>query len=46
MIERVEDHIWLVSFMDYDLAILTTRHADWNYSKNLFGPKVLPKSPV
>lgn len=38
-IKRTDDHIWLVTFMDYDLGISTMRHADWNHFKTRSGQK-------
>ena len=32
-VAQVGEHIWLVTFMDYDLGISTTRRAGWNRSK-------------
>src|SRR3954469_13444537 len=41
-VRQVGDHIWLVTFMDYDLGYWTTRRAGSNRLKTPFGPKVLP----
>lgn len=42
-IKQVADHIWLVSFMEYDFDHETCRLES---AGNPFAPKVLPMSPV
>lgn len=41
-IKEVQDKIWLVSFMNYDLGILMMRHADWNLWTILLVQKCYP----
>ncbi len=45
-IREMEDRIWLVSFMDYDLGYFDEETVRLEPLKNPFGPKVLPMSPV
>ena len=45
-IKEIEDNIWLVSFMDYDLGYFDIESCRLEPLKNPFGPKVLPMSPV
>ncbi|RWK02913.1 MAG: IS481 family transposase [Mesorhizobium sp.] len=45
-IKQVEDHIWLASFMDYDLGYFDDETCRLEPLHNPFGPKVLPMSPV
>ena len=45
-IKQVEDHIWLASFMDYDLGYFDDETCKLEPLQNPFGPKVLPMSPV
>ena len=45
-IKQVEDHIWLVSFMNYDLGYFDHETGRLEPIENPFGPKVLPMSPV
>ena len=45
-IKQVEDHIWLASFMDYDLGYFDDETCRLEPLDNPFGPKVLPMSPV
>ena len=45
-VKQVEDHIWLTSFMDYDLGYLDDETCRLEPLQNPFGPKVLPMSPV
>ncbi|WP_203546935.1 transposase [Mesorhizobium sp.] len=45
-IKQVEDHIWLVSFVDYDLGYFDDETCRLEPLQNPFGPKVLPMSPV
>lgn len=45
-IKQIEDHIWLVSFMDYDLGYFDDETCRLEPLHNPFGPKVLPMSPV
>jgi transposase InsO family protein len=43
-IKEVEDDIWLVSFMDYDLGYIDLEEKTLQPLPNPFGPKVLPMS--
>jgi len=43
-IKQVEDHIWLTSFMDYDLGDFDDETCRCEPLPNPFGPKVLPMS--
>jgi hypothetical protein len=43
-IKEVEDGIWLVSFMDYDLGYVDLEERTLQPLNNPFGPKVLPMS--
>jgi len=43
-IEEVDDSIWLVSFMDYDLGYFDLETRALEPLENPFGPKVLPMS--
>jgi len=45
-IKQVEDHIWLASFMDYDLGYFDDETCRLEPLQNPFGPKVLPMSPI
>jgi hypothetical protein len=45
-IKQVSDHIWLVTFMDYDLGYFDDETCRLEPLDNPFGPKVLPMSPV
>lgn len=45
-IKEVQDNIWLVSFMDYDLGYFDEDSCKFETADNPFGPKVLPMSPV
>jgi transposase InsO family protein len=45
-IKEVDDGIWLVSFMDYDLGYFDHQTCRLEPLDNPFGPKVLPMSPV
>jgi len=45
-IKQVEDQIWLVSFMNYDLGYFDHETGRLEPIENPFGPKVLPMSPV
>ena len=44
-VKQVDDHIWLVTFMDYDLGYFDDETCRLEPIKNPFGPKVLPMSP-
>ena len=44
-IKQVSEHIWLVSFMDYDLGYFDHETCKLEPLDNPFGPKVLPMSP-
>ena len=43
-IKQVHDHIWLVSFMNYDLGYFDLETRVLEPLENPFGPKVLPMS--
>lgn len=45
-IKQTDDHIWLVSFMDYDLGYFDDETCRLEPLPSPFGPKVLPMSPV
>ena len=45
-IKEVNDGIWLVTFMDYDLGYFDEDSRRFEPLANPFGPKVLPMSPV
>jgi putative transposase len=45
-IKQVEERIWLVSFMHYDLGYFDDETCRLEPLPNPFGPKVLPMSPV
>jgi hypothetical protein len=45
-IKEVQDDIWLVSFMDYDLGYFDLETRVLEPLENPFGPKVLPMSQV
>ena len=44
-VAQVADHIWLVSFMDYDLGYFDDETCRLEPIENPFQPKVLPMSP-
>ena len=44
-IKQISEHIWLVSFMDYDLGYFDHETCRLEPLDNPFGPKVLPMSP-
>ena len=44
-VKQVDDHIWLVTFMDYDLGYFDDETARLEPIDNPFGPKLLPMSP-
>jgi len=43
-VKEVDDGIWLVSFMDYDLGYIDLEEKTLQPLNNPFGPKVLPMS--
>ena len=43
--KQVEDHLWLVTFMTYDLGYFDDETCRREPIGNPFGPKVLPMSP-
>ena len=45
-IKQVDDHLWLASFMHYDLGYFDDQTCRLEPIANPFGPKVLPMSPV
>jgi putative transposase len=44
-VKQTDDHVWLVSFMDYDLGYFDDETCRLEPIENPFGPKVLPMSP-
>jgi putative transposase len=44
-VKQVDDHIWLASFMDYDLGYFDDETCRLEPLQSPFGPKVLPMSP-
>ena len=44
-VRQTEDHIWLVTFMDYDLGYFDDETGRLEPIDNPFGPKLLPMSP-
>ena len=44
-VTQVGEHIWLVSFMDYDLGYFDDETCRLEPIENPFQPKVLPMSP-
>ena len=44
-VKQIADHIWLVSFMDYDLGFFDDQECRVECAPNPFGAKVLPMSP-
>jgi putative transposase len=44
-IKQVDDRLWLVSFMDYDLGYFDDTECRLEPIDNPFGPKLLPMSP-
>ena len=44
-VKQVGDHIWLVTFMDYDLGYFDDETCRLEPVDNPFGPKLLPMSP-
>ncbi len=44
-VRQTDEHIWLVSFMDYDLGYFDDETCRLEPIENPFGPKVLPMSP-
>ena len=45
-IKEVDDKVWLVSFMDYDLGYFDEQTCKLEPLDNPFGPRVLPMSSV
>jgi putative transposase len=45
-IKQVDDHLWLASFMHYDLGYFDDATCRLEPIANPFGPKLLPMSPV
>lgn len=43
-LKEVDDNIWLVSFMDYDLGYIDLEEKTLQPLDNPFGPKVFPIS--
>ena len=44
-VRQVGDHLWLVTFMDYDLGYFDDQTCRLEPIENPFGSKVLPMSP-
>ena len=44
-VKQVDEHIWLVTFMDYDLGYFDDETCRLEPIDNPFGPKLLPMSP-
>ena len=44
-VKQVDDHVWLVSFMHYDLGYFDDETCRLEPIDNPFGPKLLPMSP-
>jgi putative transposase len=44
-VKQVGDHVWLVTFMDYDLGYFDDETCRLEPIDNPFGPKLLPMSP-
>ena len=44
-VRQVDEHIWLVTFMHYDLGYFDDETCRLEPIENPFGPKVLPMSP-
>lgn len=44
-VKQTDDHIWLVTFMEYDLGYFDDETCRLEPIDNPFGPKVLPMSP-
>ena len=44
-VKQVSEHIWLVTFMDYDLGYFDDETCRLEPIDNPFGPKLLPMSP-
>jgi putative transposase len=45
-VKQIDNQIWLVSFMDYDLGFFDNETCRIECAHNPFGAKVLPMSPV
>jgi putative transposase len=44
-VKQTDDHIWLVTFMEYDLGYFDDETWRLEPIDNPFGPKLLPMSP-
>ncbi len=44
-VKQVDDHVWLVTFMHYDLGYFDDEAGRLEPIDNPFGPKLLPMSP-
>jgi putative transposase len=44
-VKQVSEHVWLVTFMDYDLGYFDDETCRLEPIDNPFGPKLLPMSP-
>src|SRR5688572_7426495 len=45
-VKQVDEHIWLVTFMHYDLGYFDDQTCRLEPIDNPFGPKLLPMSPA
>jgi putative transposase len=45
-VKQVDEHIWLVTFMHYDLGYFDDETCRLEAIENPFGPKLLPMSPI
>jgi hypothetical protein len=43
-IKEVDEGVWLVSFMSYDLGLIDLEQKTWRSIDNPFGPRLLPMS--
>ena len=44
-VKQTDDHLWVVTFMDYDLGYFDDETCRLEPINNPFGPKLLPMSP-
>jgi putative transposase len=45
-ISKVDDHLWVPSFMHYDLGYIELEAENFAAPRHPFGPRLLPVSPV
>ena len=45
-LKQVEEDLWLVTFMDYDLGYFDTESRNFEPLPDPFGSRLLPMSPV